>query len=220
MRQMRFVRFRSDSLGMRTMHGLGFSVVCAAMWTCSTAVTAMEAPRTALTVRVYESVELPASLERRALAEAEIVLRSALVDVRWERCSGQAGSEACLVPPTPGERVLVVREGAGCPGVSAKLGEALVVRGEGGMLATVFFDCVEWLATASRTDVAVLLGRVAAHELGHLMMRSTAHPRHGLMRPMWTRAEVRRNRSTDWEFTAEDVEAMGLRACALDVVQQ
>jgi hypothetical protein len=205
---------------MRTLHGLGFSVVCAAMWTCSTAVTATVAPRTALTVRVYESVGLSASMERRALAEAEIVLRSALVDVRWEPCSRVAPSEACSVPPTPGERLLSVREGAGCPDVSVTLGEALVIRDKGGMLATVFFDCVVWLATATRTDVAVLLGRVAAHELGHLMMHSTAHPRHGLMRPRWTRDEVRRNRSTDWEFTAEDVEAMRLRACALDVVQQ
>ena len=58
------------------------------------------------------------------------------------------------------------------------------------------------------TDVAVLLGRVAAHELGHLMMHTTAHARRGLMRPNWTPYEVRRNRLADWEFTAEDVTAM------------
>jgi hypothetical protein len=86
---------------MRTVHGLGFSFVCAAMWTCSSAVTAMVAPRTTLTVRVYDTVRLPAALERRALAEAEIVLRSALVDVRWQHCTGPARSEACSVPPAP-----------------------------------------------------------------------------------------------------------------------
>ena len=58
------------------------------------------------------------------------------------------------------------------------------------------------------TDVAVLLGRVAAHELGHLMMHTTAHARRGLMRPNWTPDEVRRNHLADWEFTAEDVTSM------------
>jgi hypothetical protein len=54
----------------------------------------------------------------------------------------------------------------------------------------------------------VLLGRVAAHELGHLMMRTSAHPRRGLMRPNWTPNEIRRNRQADWAFTAGDVAAM------------
>ena len=58
------------------------------------------------------------------------------------------------------------------------------------------------------TDVAVLLGRVAAHELGHLMMDTSAHTRRGLMRPNWTPDEVRRNHFADWEFTAEDVTSM------------
>lgn len=187
---------------------MGFIFVCAAIWTCSPAATTLAAPRTTLTVRVYETTGLSAPVERRALAAAEVVLRSALVDVRWQHCSGPATSEACAVPPGPLELILVVREGTGCPEVSARLGEALVVRDEGGMLATVFFDCVEWLATSTRTDVAVLLGRVVAHELGHLMMNTTAHARRGVMRPIWTREEVRRNRATDWEFTADDVTAM------------
>jgi hypothetical protein len=104
--------------------------------------------------------------------------------------------------------VLVVREGAPCQDTSATLGEALVVRPAGGVLAAVNVHCVAWLATAARTDVAVLLGRVAAHELGHLMMRTPAHARRGLMRPHWTPDEVRRNRAADWAFTAGDVAAM------------
>jgi hypothetical protein len=58
------------------------------------------------------------------------------------------------------------------------------------VLATVYVTCVAWLATAARTDVAVLLGRVAAHELGHLVIRTSAHARRGLMRPHWTPDEV------------------------------
>ena len=160
--------FKVALVRYRATYRLGFILVCAAVWTCSTALTAKMVPRFTRTVRVYETAGLTSTLEQRALAEAEIVLRSAFVDVRWRLCTGQAG----------------------------------------GVFANVYFNCVEWLAISAGTDVAVLLGRVAAHELGHLMMPTPAHARRGLMRPNWTPYEVRRNRLADWEFTAEDVTAM------------
>jgi hypothetical protein len=135
------------------------------VWTLPTAVTATAVPRIALTVRVYQTAGLPSALEKRALAEAETVLGAGLVDVRWQECD---------VPPGPSELLLVVREGAPCQDTPATLGEALVVRRAGGVLATVYVNCVTWLATAARTDVTVLLGRVAAHELGQANYRSLA----------------------------------------------
>ena len=192
----------------RTTYRLGFIFVCAAVWTCSTALTAIAAPRTTLTVRVYQIAGLPPMLEQRALAEAEIVLRSAFVDVRWRKCSGLTRSEVCSSPPAPLELLLVVRDGAPCEDTPATLGKAVVDRDGGGIFATVYLNCVERLAMSTRTDVAVLLGRVVAHELAHLMMRTSAHARYGLMRPHWTSDEVRRNRAADWEFTARDVAAM------------
>jgi hypothetical protein len=193
------------SSSVSTFAGLIF--VCAAGWTCSAPLTAMVAPRTILTVRVYQTAGLPSMLER-ALAEASSVLLSGLVDVRWRNCSSPALFAACSSPPAPLELLLVVRDGTPCQETSPTLGEALVVRDGSGIVATVFVNCVEWRARSTRTDVAVLLGRVAAHELGHLMMQTTAHARRGLMRPNWTPDELQRNRLADWEFTAEDVTAM------------
>ena len=174
----------------------------------STALPAAAIPRIALTVRVYQKAGLPPALEQRALAEAETVLRAGLVDVRWHDCAGPESSPICTVPPGPSELLLVVRAGPPCQDTAAALGEAVVVRRAGGVLATVNVNCVTWLATAARTDVAVLLGRVVAHELGHLMMRTSSHTRRGLMRAYWTPQEVRRNQAADWAFTAEDVGAM------------
>ena len=130
------------------------------------------------------------------------------MDVHWQECTGLNSSLTCDVPPGPSELLLVVREGTPCRDTSATLGEAWVVRGAGGVLATVNVNCVASFARAARIDVAVLLGRVAAHELGHLMMRTSAHARRGLMRPNWTIHEVRQNRATDWAFTAGDVATM------------
>jgi hypothetical protein len=168
----------------------------------------MAAPRTTLTVRVYQIAKFPSLLEQRALAEAESVLRSGRVDVSWRKCSGLALSVGCSSPPAPFELLLVVRDGAPCQDTSATLGKALVDRDRGGVLATVYLDCVQRFAVSAGTDVAVLLGRVAAHELVHLMMRSSAHTLRGLMRPHWTRDEVRQDRLADWAFTAGDVIAM------------
>jgi hypothetical protein len=179
----------------------------AAAWTSTSPLTAAAMSRTTITVRVYQIAGLPSMLEQRTLVEAETVLQAARVDVRWRKCNGPTRSAGCDSPPGPRELLLVVRKEAPCED-SATLGKAFLVRRAGGVLATVYLSCVSRLAKAAETDVAVLLGRVAAHELGHLMMHSSRHARRGLMRPHWTTSEVRRNRAVDWAFTAGDVAAM------------
>jgi hypothetical protein len=191
------------------MYSLALLLACATVWTSSTALTASAVPRIALTVRVYQTAGLAFTLEQRALAEADTVLRAALVAVHWQECTGLNPPPICNVPPGPSDFLLIVRAGNFChQDTSATLGAALVVRRVGGRVATVYVNCVASLATTARADVAVLLGRVAAHELGHLMMRTSAHARSGLMRPKWTPKEVRRNRPADWAFTAADIAAM------------
>ena len=74
------------------------------------------------------------------------------------------------------------------------------------MLGTIYADRVEWLAGAAGSQLAPLLGRAIAHELGHLLMGTSTHGLHGgLMRAEWTREEVRRARPQDWQLAAPDV---------------
>ena len=186
---------------------LALVLACGVSWTSSPSAAAAPAPRISLTVRVYPPAGLPSALQTRALAEAEAVFLAALVDVQWQVCARRSASPACDEPPGPSEVLLVVRAGTACDDSAVTLGEA-IVRRAGGVLATVYADCVRRLATQTGADVGLLLGRVAAHELGHLMMRTSAHARRGLMRPNWTREEVRRNRAGDWAFTAADAAAM------------
>ena len=192
----------------RTASSLALLLACAAVSTSPTALAAVAHHRRALTVRVYQIAGLPSALEKRALAEARTLLGRGLVDVRWQKCTSPNSSPICTVPPERSELLLVLREGARCQDKPATLGEAIVGRQERGVLATVYVSCVTWLATAAGTDVGVLLGRVTAHELGHLMIGDAAHARRGLMRANWTSDEVRRNRAADWAFTAADVAAM------------
>jgi hypothetical protein len=190
--------------------GLALIVAGAAASISSTALTAAEVLRTTITIRVYQSAGLPATLEQRALAEAETLLGAAFVDVVWRRCTGPKTSTSCDEPLGPSEISLrILKEGAPVHDRSAALGNAFVDRhAGGGVLATVYFNHVAWLAKLAGTDVAVVLGRAAAHELGHLLLRTSRHPQRGLMRPNWTVGEVRRNRASDWTFTAGDVAAL------------
>jgi hypothetical protein len=182
----------------------------AVAWTSPSAVTAA-AIRTTITVRVYQTAGLPPTLEQRALTEAETVLRAARVDARWENCTDLSRpSAACDAPAKPSEFFLrVLREGPTRQDTSSRLGDAIIGRRPGdGVLATVYFNHFARVAEVAETDVALLLGRVAAHELGNLLMHSSAHARRGLMRPNWTPHEVRRDLPADWTFTAGDVAAM------------
>jgi hypothetical protein len=190
-----------------TPYSLAHIIACTAMWMSSTSPTAPAAPRIDLTVRLYQDAGLPSALAPRALVEAGTVLLAGLVRVHWRTCTGPNMSPTCDVPPAPSELLLVLRNGTHCPDATGTLGKALVSDGGGGV-ATVNVNCVASVAAAARTDVAVLLGRVAAHEPGHLIMRTTTHARRGLMRPHWTLEEVRRDRAADWAFTTADVAAM------------
>jgi hypothetical protein len=107
-----------------------------------------------------------------------------------------------------------VRRGGAGDDARAALGDAIVERSAGGVLATVYFDRVATLANTAHTDVAIVLGRTIAHEIAHLLMRTAAHSQCGVMRPRWTPREIRRNSTRDWSFTVGDILAMyerGLR---------
>ena len=108
------------------------------------------------------------------------------------------------LPPVP----LASRCLSAPPDQSTVLGTALVIPQATATFATVYARRVSRMARETKTDFAMLLGRVAAHELGHLLMNTAGHPAHGLMRPTWTKHEVGRNHAADWAFTRADMAAM------------
>ena len=181
-----------------------------AAWMPASPLTAAEALRTRVTVRVYQTADLPLAFEQRALAEAGTLMRGARVDIQWRRCGVRGSAAPCIEPRESSELFLrIARQGTPDQDRPLALGEAIVGRCTGGVLASVYADRVATLADEAEVDPAVLLGRVAAHELAHLMMRtSVRHAPHGLMRPNWTPAEIRRDRAADWMFTPADIAAI------------
>jgi hypothetical protein len=177
-----------------------------------------------LVVRVFD--RSGQSLEDRTVAvrTADAILRQAEVTSRWIDCSAdaRATASACTTPALPGELAMRITPAPPEPRPTTRraLGYSLVEpEVGGGTLGTVFSDRVAWLAEASRTSRQALLGRAIAHEIGHLLLGTNEHPRHGLMRAVWTAADLRRNRDDDWRFTQVDVARLRRSRLAADPIR-
>jgi hypothetical protein len=192
---------------MSTRHVLFVTAISALVptATASAAVALLEDT----TVRVYDSAGVTAGIKESAFAVAARTLAAASVAVTWKHCDGSG--RQCRTPVAAGELVVrIVRAPApGWARTGLPLGEAFVDSASGsGVLATIYADRVMVLAAAAGMDAATLLGRAIAHELGHLLMATNAHATRGLMRPIWSRDELRKDRGADWMFTSDEVAAI------------
>jgi hypothetical protein len=173
---------------------------------------------TDVTVRVYDANGVITGTTRPALDQARQTLSTASVEVIWRVCANDAAATSpCHAPMAPGELAIrIVRSSVpkGYRG-TLPLGDAIIdTRTSAGVLATIYFDRVLWLATDSGIDVAALLGRAIAHELGHLLLASTRHGPVGLMRALWSQQEIRDGYSRDWTFAPGELRAIRTRALA------
>jgi hypothetical protein len=159
-----------------------------------------------LCIRIYDIAGVNAKDRGRAVKRAGEIIRGTDVPVDWRDCSPEVfgADPACATPPGAGE--FVVRLVSGAVGDARVLGEAFVDTAKGtGVLATVFVDRVYAFAAAAKTDVLSVLGRVIAHEIGHLMLGSNDHTETGLMRATWSHETTSRDRGEDWQFSRSDL---------------
>ncbi len=137
-------------------------------------------------VRTYNKFGVAPRELATALETARSILNSAAIDLVWRECGP-------VRRPARPERELIVRiVAAPAQAEPESLGYSLVdIRQRSGSLATIFADRVESMATAAEFDPGVLLGRTIAHELAHLLIGTTEHSAHGLMRARWNTRRAR-----------------------------
>lgn len=166
----------------------------------------------AVTIRVYDVYGLPPEQRQEAMAVAIATLEAAGVQAAMLDCSPRRPAAICLTPPAPGD--LILRFGRHPRDGDGVLGEAVVHPDpEQCTLATVYTAAVADRARRLGVPVGTLVGRVAAHEIGHLLLGSSAHTRDGLMRGAW---DVGRRQAADWRFSREDAAAIRLRLTRRD----
>lgn len=155
-----------------------------------------------LAVRLYDFSALDKSVRSAALEEARAIVADAGVTADWHDCYR---TEGCT--PEAGELVVRVIRETGEHGFEWQraLGVSVIDPAAGsGTLATIFINRVEDSARHAGADLALLVGRAIAHEVGHLILRTNAHAGEGLMRAIWTEQELARNAPKDWVFASSD----------------
>jgi hypothetical protein len=188
----------------------------------------------AVLIRLYDTVTEDASARAAAIRTSVAIMETAGISVGWRDCGlGGAdypcrrlhGTQELIVRIVPAQvaatantpALASTHETLGAPAL--QLGFAAVdAGGRTGVLATVFRDNL--LRVAHRTGLAYneLLGRTIAHEIGHLLLRGAGHGSTGLMRAVWTDAELIQNRHDDWLFAPSERDRLedGVRAAAED----
>jgi hypothetical protein len=162
-----------------------------------------------LTIRVYDMAHVDPRERAEAIQQASEILAEAGVTADWRDCGRRADGEPAGCELHRGRADLVIRVMHGGLDSDTEnahaLGFSVVEANTGaGALATVFANRVEPVARRTGADRATLLGRTIAHEVGHLLLGTNEHSDDGLMREMWTGAELARNRREDWVFAPED----------------
>jgi hypothetical protein len=164
-----------------------------------------------ITVEVYNNAALSPGTLKRGEAEAGRILAIAGIQIVWLNCAdSSAVGERCLSPHEPNVFVLqVVPEGR--TSTDSVFGEAFLGEGGTGKYCDIFFQRIRDKTRESDISVTELLGAVAAHELGHLLLGSHAHSRIGIMEPIWEKESLRAIRMGTFLFTPDQAAAIKAR---------
>jgi len=184
------------------------------------AASAAHADERPLVIRLYDIATGDAEGRAAAMRIVAAMMADAGVTVDWRDCSRGGDAHPCRT--VRGAHDLVVRI---MPAYVPRAGEtprehdmdgdlhlgfaAVDPDGQRNVMATLYYDRVLRVARRAGLDVSGLLGRAMAHEIGHLLLRVPGHNRSGLMRAVWTDAELAQNRPDDWTFT--DAERLRLQ---------
>jgi hypothetical protein len=138
-------------------------------------------PPVDFTVQVVNRAGVPRDVLVHAESEATRIFRAAGIHLAWNDCME---THQCHHAPGPRELVLsIVPDGHTASDLV--YGVAFLDPAGNGKYADVFFRRIESAVNVGESSVARLLGTVAAHELGHLLLGSHGHSFAGVMTPVW-----------------------------------
>jgi hypothetical protein len=167
-----------------------------------------------LVIRTYDMFGVSAGDLDTARRTADGALRAAGLDTSWTACRANGPhadqpSARCGLVPESGELLIRIVADGGRTVEPDALGDAFIdTRSRQGVLATLYGGRIAALAEQAGIEPGPLLGRALAHEVGHLLLGTSAHRGRGLMRAQWTLEELRRPIDVDWRFSGSDALAM------------
>jgi hypothetical protein len=162
-------------------------------------------------VLVNNSAGILVATLNQAQVEASRIFRAAGIEIEWVDCPGTAvEDDACRRVPGSNDFVLhIVAKGR----TSSDLVFGLSFLGEdgAGKYSDIFYDRVQQAHRELGADVPTLLGTVAAHELGHLLLGLHAHSYAGIMAAVWKEEALRNLRMGSLQFSGDQADRMRAR---------
>ena len=201
-------------MGSLTRNAVVIAVTLTMLWNVPRAAAQSEAP--AVRIRILDYAPIANDVIAQAQQRVTDIYESIGVQLRWQatvRPLDPSSSGADTLTEAA-EFVLIVLS----PNMSRRMkiaphavGMAIVPPQGGGRIAYVLFDRVTQVARAARSEVTDVLGRVMAHEIGHLMLPDGSHSGSGLMRAGWNIKELHRPPDSAFEFTISQGETIRRR---------
>jgi hypothetical protein len=173
-------------------------------------------PDAKVTVFVYNYAVVSSDVLALTEAEASRIFQQAAIEIEWLDCPLAAQDadqyRACQVPPSPtrlGLRILSQAMSDRLRQAGDSFGFAMIPEdGTFAMVANVFSYDAEKLANRRGMRHGVILGHLAAHELGHLLLGAGSHAPYGIMHVPWRLKELETIAQGLMVFTLEEAEAM------------
>jgi hypothetical protein len=178
----------------------------------ATASTTSSIPQ--VTINLYNDAHVADGILVQAQQEASRIFHDAGVESIWLECRsferGTHSTSACSSPPAGVHFSLRIVPWASRLG-DAVFGSAFLSDLGLGAYSDVFYPSVERLHTDWGTSLPRVLGNVMAHEIGHLLLGTSAHSASGIMRPHWQGEELRSVAMGTLLFTPQQVRHMRAR---------
>src|SRR6266404_1502690 len=159
-----------------------------ATWSQEIAVAGMR-----VTISVHNDAGISAGTLRGAEMEASRVFRQSGIEAKWLNCplpaDGPEDPAQCRTAEFPAH--VQLRIGRRPRNLSEiKLGISYHFADGSGCYANLFYQRVEEMHERSRVNLASLLGDIAAHEIGHLLLGTNSHAANGIMHARWDSEEL------------------------------
>jgi hypothetical protein len=159
-----------------------------AAWSKEIAVTEMQ-----VAISVHNDAGISAGTLRGAEMEASRVFRQSGIEAKWLNCplpaDGPEDPAQCRTAEFPAHLQLrIARRSRNLSEIT--FGISYLSADGSGCYANLFYERIEEMHERNRVNLASLLGDVAAHEIGHLLLGTNSHAENGIMRARWEREEL------------------------------
>ena len=169
-------------------------------------------PGVKIIVRVYNYAHVSPKTQAEATREATRIFSEVKVETLWLDCrlsmEDTHADGACQQPFGLTDFVLRILPRSKLKADrDSTFGGSLPSAEEGrGFIANIFWNRIEGLTKWLQVSQSQVLGLVAAHELGHLLLGLDAHSSTGIMRSSWNKMDLERASQGLLHFTPQQSE--------------